>query len=444
MSSQKEKSTDSQGKFYGRDKKLSEENIELYSCNKRAHFQTRNISPKHEINHFKCSERFKTFMNSKAENSEDQIQSDEDSVSLSEDEIYRNRCKEHNVTEDKESYMPATTDSEYGEKDLLSRRKKKPFDYYNSAGDDSTFSAKDYQQVNFFQTHAECFYNSPKKLEFAENEEKNERGKNEREKKGRDDKFKEKMRSQQDLSHLYGRKFSQNSEPHINIKQRRCSTSYSKKILGYSDEKPDVSDSEFTFLWPERQRARRKSTHGYSQKLIQEKRNRSCDSGRIDNSEKIKAGENYSESEKKCRVNVPHPMDLAESKRNSCKKLYQAPPQDLNPAAVEIMKNQNILIISPRADTDITTSKPKTIPIKTQQLLSKSYLEYYNKLKQETCNEGEEPQKQYFCQVAMGAPQIKKKRGDVKNYKDQAELSRPEMRTLERCSVLSSMINKTL
>ncbi|XP_033227291.1 uncharacterized protein LOC117179519 isoform X2 [Belonocnema kinseyi] len=443
VSPHKDISTDSQEKLYGRDEKLSEKNVEFYSFDKRENFKARKISPKHEINHFKCSERCRTFMNSKAENSECLIQSDEDSISLSEDEIYRNRCKEHNIADDKESYMPATTDSEYGEKDLLSRRKKKPFDYYNCAGDDSTFSAKDYQQMKFFQTHAECFHNSSKKIESSENEEKSGREKNEREKKERDIKFKEKMRSQQDLSHLNGRKFSQISEPHINIKQRRCSTSYSKNKLGYSEEKTDVTDSEFTFLWPERQRVRRKSSHGYSQKLMQEKRNRSCDSGRIDNSEKIEAVENDSESKKKSRVNVPHPTDLAEPKRSSCKKLYQAPPQDLNPVAVEIMKNQNIQIISPRADTDITTSKPKTIPVKTQQLLSKSYWEYYNKLKQ-VCNEGEDPQKQYFCQVAMGAPQIKKKRGDVKHYEDQSELSRPEMRTLERCSVLSSMINKTL
>ena len=443
MSPKKDKSPDLKGKFFGIDKKVSKEKIESNcSWNKKSNCQARQISPKPEVNNVKFSERFKTFVNTKAENSEDQIQSDENSISLSEDEIYRNRCNEHNVTDDKESCMPATSDSEYAEKDL-SESKIKPVEYYNSAGEDSNFSANDYQQINFFQTHAECFYNPSKKFEISENKGKIEMEKDEREKKGRDtDNFKKKMKSEQDLSHK-GRKLCQNSEPRINIKQRRCSTSYSKKIPGYSEEKTDITDSEFNFCWPERHQARRKSNHGYSMKLIQERRNRSCDSGRIDNSEKIEAGKIYSELKKKSRVNVPHPTDLTELKRSSCRKLYQASPQDSHPSTKEVMKNQKMPIISPRADTDITTGKPKAIPIKTQQLLSQSYWEYYNKVKQETCNEGEDPQKQYFCQVAMGAPQIKKKKGDVKTY-DQAELSPPEIRTLERCSVLSSMINKTL
>ena len=431
---------------FDKETKFSEEKIESHcSCKDKTNFQC------------KFTGRCKTFVKETGENVDYQVQTDDCSISLSGDEIFKNHCKLHEILDEKDdSCIPATTDSEYieTEKSITSRKKtRQSVNYLNSAGEESNYSAKDYQQIDFFQTHDVCLYNC------VHNQQRNSNKGEINGKEIENLKSKQKMKSDHDLSpHTFdGRKISQNSEPHINIKQRRCSTSYSKKTSQRCQEKPINTNSEFTFILPEKQRAKRKSSHYYSQKLTENRRNRSCDadrinnsegnhdSERVENSEKIQTAENHSHSRKNNHVCASHSTNLEKSRRTSCKKLYQAPAEDLNPLAVDIMNNHNILKIdSPRADTDIVTDKPTTIPVETQQLLNKSYWEYYMKLKEKTTDEKEDLRKEYFCQVALGAPQIKKKRGNLKNYGDQPELSSPEIRTLERCSVLSSIINKTL
>lgn len=332
------------------------------------------------------------------------------SESMSEEEIYRTRCKEH--MDDKESFFPATTDSE--NETVTTLNKKKQFRNSNSPMDESNFSAKDYELIEYFQTHGD-FYKFHQAIDFSDLDEK--RGKF-----IDNPNFKNKIKSEQNLSHGIWQNF-RNSEPMIPINQRRCVTSYSKKKNECPHGKDEMTDSEFAFLWPEQKRTRRKSSHGYSQKLIDERRNRSCDLEKRNISQHLQKIENRAD----------YLARFNESKQQNCKQLCQENVKSFN-------SNGQEEVNSPRTETDIASENPKRIPYKTQKLLSKSYWDYYRKLNK---NMIENPQRQCCSQISSGNDQIKKG-GSMTIYEEQSELSPPEIRTLKRCSVLSSMINKKL
>lgn len=96
--------------------------------------------------------------------------------------------------------------------------------------------------------------------------------------------------------------------------------------------------------------------------------------------------------------------------------------------------------------SDFESRSINEIPVKTQRLLNKSYLEYYNKVKaakaqpdQIKATKEQDADQKYFCQLAMGAPSNKKRRPNSFDTKNTV----PE-NTLQQCTVLSSMINQNL
>lgn len=94
----------------------------------------------------------------------------------------------------------------------------------------------------------------------------------------------------------------------------------------------------------------------------------------------------------------------------------------------------------------LTPDKPTVLPVKTQQLLNRSYMEYYDKLRSSCTEKDESAQQRYMCQMAMGAPQMKKRRaslhGDIRRIDEQKES--PPILTLEKLSALSNIINRNL
>lgn len=122
------------------------------------------------------------------------------------------------------------------------------------------------------------------------------------------------------------------------------------------------------------------------------------------------------------------------------------------PAIVPEVKNLNNVFDKKKEESnykclqesseDDPIKNPVRIPLKTQELLNKSYLEYYNKLKQDVNNK-ENVQRH---KIAFGTPKIKRKKS--KQFPDnicnvETKLN-PEIQTIEKCSALSSMINKNL
>ncbi|XP_043475162.1 DNA-directed RNA polymerase III subunit RPC1-like isoform X1 [Leptopilina heterotoma] len=343
------------------------------------------------------------------------------SESMSNDEHYRIRCKEHNM-DDKESFFPATTDSELIDNEAMLmqlNRKKKFRNYYNSESN----SAKDYELIDYFQTHGD-FYKYRQSIDFSDLDEK--RGKFIID----NPNLKSKIKSEQNLSHGVWQNF-RNSEPVISQNQRRCATSYSKKKSDCSHGKDEMTDSEFGFLWTEQHRTRRKSSHGYSKKLIDERRIRSCDFERRNISPRLQKKDNHSLDIYQNSEGFMGKFNNNNNTTSNSQKFYQ----DVN--NVKSIDSNNQEVNSPRTETDIVSEKPKRIPYKTQKLLSKSYWEYYRKLNKNKLNENS--QEECFNQDG-----INKKRGNLTIYEEQSELSPPEIRTLKRCSVLSSMINEKL
>lgn len=101
--------------------------------------------------------------------------------------------------------------------------------------------------------------------------------------------------------------------------------------------------------------------------------------------------------------------------------------------------------MSPATNTDNTLESPKGISPKTQELLNRSYWEYYNKLKHKMKSTGSMEQ-QYLYQLKMKSSKTKNEKTDELNHKElQSQLKlNPEFQTLQQCSALSSMINKAL
>ncbi|XP_051153356.1 uncharacterized protein LOC127276757 isoform X2 [Leptopilina boulardi] len=374
------------------------------------------LEKKEEINCV-CSEKSNSQIKKQSSNL-DKMESN-GSESMSDDENYRKRCKEHNM-DDKESFFPATTDSELIDNETVTtlNRKKIFHNYYNSPINDEQNLIKDYELIDYFQTHGD-FYKYRQSIDYFDLDDK--RGKfidNSNYKNN-------KIKSEQNLSHGVWQNFP-NSEPLIPINQRRCATSYSQTKK--SDGKDEVTDSEFAFLWPEQQqqqhRTRRKSSHGYTQKLIDERRNQ-----KRNNLPRLfqKKMDNSNINNKNCGEFVTR---FNETKVQS-EKFYQ----DSNVKSID--SNIQEEVNSPRTETDIASEKPKRIPYKTQKLLNKSYWEYYRKLNKNKLNENSQKQ----CDTD---DINNKNRGNMTIYEEQLELSPPEIRTLKRCSVLSTMINKKL
>lgn len=220
---------------------------------------------------------------------------------------------------------------------------------------------------------------------------------------------KRKIKSEQHL--MLNKKRVQSSEPQISNVRRQSQTPYLKKASSYLSKcsRQVAPDSESTFTY----------------QSLEKRPVFDCD------------GINFIDFKETGKRTIPHSIDV--DKHEHCSKPYERPAN--KNASLDLDKNKK----SPGAEV---LEKPTAIPVKTQQLLNKSYWDYYNKLKLDKMENGESAKQQYSCQVAMGAPQSKKRRTPdlivEESNNTSVELSLPEIRTLEQCSVLSTMINKSL
>lgn len=214
---------------------------------------------------------------------------------------------------------------------------------------------------------------------------------------------KRKIKSEQNLPWRKSTKrLTQSSEQHISIRPRRCLTAHGKKSPTLAEHVHlVVSDSDCT----SDQLPRRKD-----QRSSREKMSKSAD------------------SENRTRFNED--------------KVHEETKEHLKPQEVLTPRFQPDQLDSARTNTDATVADQSTIPVKTQQLLNKSYWEYYNKLKVND-DDGAIVGQRYVSQIAVGAPKNKRRRANA-SKSEVFNHSAPEVRVLEQCSVLSSMINHTL
>ncbi|XP_024942065.1 uncharacterized protein LOC107269000 isoform X2 [Cephus cinctus] len=214
---------------------------------------------------------------------------------------------------------------------------------------------------------------------------------------------------------------------------RKTAAAHLKKASSYvtKSEEPLIADSDSNIVCPGyHQCSKRKHTNHYLQKMVDENKE-------------------LSHNMEKAIKTVDTSCITRNVKRICCGKEYQRSMHDAKRTQeIEGYEKQHIEQDKlPRTSLDMPFEQSTAIPAKTQELLNKSYWDYYNKLKSHKLNNGETAEQQYFCQIAMGAPQIKKRKAedlDCQSCEEQLAISSPEIRTLEQCSVLSSMINKTL
>ncbi|XP_043277794.1 uncharacterized protein [Venturia canescens] len=122
---------------------------------------------------------------------------------------------------------------------------------------------------------------------------------------------------------------------------------------------------------------------------------------------------------------IPNITDCCETRRTDISNVDQ------------IMNNET---------TTLTVNETTVIPVKTQRLLNKSYMEYYDKLRSN--NFMESTQQRYMSQMAMGAPQLKKRRAEISSEVgkiiEEKQEAKSEVLTMEKFSALSNIINRNL
>ncbi|XP_076284325.1 uncharacterized protein LOC143210922 [Lasioglossum baleicum] len=231
------------------------------------------------------------------------------------------------------------------------------------------------------------------------------------------------------------KKLHRSSEPHITFKQKRAPRKISRKARSYFQKNSHsaLMDSDYTSMWPNCQSNKYRCSHTNIHKFSSHR------TKRIDHSNaKLSAQEN--------RTNTQ-----IDNSSNPVEQSYFQSDRNINSCLKGIMSlsktcSQNIKCkcdMSPRSNTNDTIESPKYIPPKTQELLNKSYWEYYNKLKHKLKNT-DNVDSQYFYQLAMNpADTVNETPAEIYDKNFQKQLN-PELQTLQQCSALSSMINKAL
>ncbi|XP_034192937.2 uncharacterized protein LOC117610086 isoform X1 [Osmia lignaria lignaria] len=220
------------------------------------------------------------------------------------------------------------------------------------------------------------------------------------------------------------RKLCHNSEPHITFKQKKVSAKFSRKARSYFQKNSHSAlvDSDYTLMWPHCQHSKYKRIQTNSHRSNHHKTKR-IDQQIIDTTNSNE--HNYVEN----NGNMDSSQEVAKSLSKTC-----------------LQKECCKCEMSPRSNTDDTIEKPKGIPPKTQELLNKSYWEFYNKLRHKI-KDTSNIEQQYPYQLTMDASEkiTKRKSNEAynKELRNQLKLN-PELQTLQQCSALSSMINKAL
>ncbi|XP_031825510.1 uncharacterized protein LOC116423906 [Nomia melanderi] len=219
------------------------------------------------------------------------------------------------------------------------------------------------------------------------------------------------------------KKLYRNSEPHITFKQKKASGKFSRKARSYFQKNSHCAfvDSDYTSTGPKYQSNKQR----YSQTNIQKFSNHRTKKIGYHSNAKLPVQENRTNGQKENNLNS---IDQNDQKSEAC------------PQSIKCKCD-----ISPRSNSNDMTESPNRIPPKTQELLNKSYWEYYNKLKHKIKDTGNIEQ-QYLYQLTVDSPGIRKEKPDEmhgKEFQNQLNLN-PEFQTLQQCSALSSMINKAL
>ncbi|XP_015188957.1 PREDICTED: probable cyclin-dependent serine/threonine-protein kinase DDB_G0292550 [Polistes dominula] len=237
-----------------------------------------------------------------------------------------------------------------------------------------------------------------------------------------------KMKSEENLSlkkNTYSKKLFQSSEPHITSRRKRIRANFSKRARSYFQKKSKsrVVNSNCTLT----QSSYQQTNYKYDPRFL-----------------KI---EQYTK-DKNCHfLMLKKPIHERNKDKNmDCIKMESSVENPTISSNVFCQQNkENKYNSLERLDKNNSIENPVRIPLKTQELLNKSYLEYYNKLKQNSGNM-ENVRQKYFHKVALDAPYVKKRKSKLfynNIYNDRTKFN-PEIQTIEQCSALSSIINKNL
>ncbi|KAK2583021.1 hypothetical protein KPH14_009064 [Odynerus spinipes] len=238
----------------------------------------------------------------------------------------------------------------------------------------------------------------------------------------------QKMKSEQNLSQTENLRVNKLSQPYITSRRRRIRANVSKKAKSYFQKRSrtGIVNSDCTLIWPGYQQVSSKRGLRF-QKVKQYMKEKNCHYSML----KKPVNERNSNINTNCTAMV-----------SEVENPIMSPCLPLNDAFYQ-QKEENEYKCLEKANEDDSITNPIRIPLKTQELLNKSYLEYYNKLRQKV---GNTENVQHLHQVALGTPKIKRKKSKQfcdTIYNVQTEFN-PEVQTIEQCSALSSMINKNL
>ncbi|XP_015126434.1 uncharacterized protein LOC107048000 [Diachasma alloeum] len=125
-----------------------------------------------------------------------------------------------------------------------------------------------------------------------------------------------------------------------------------------------------------------------------------------------------------CRVTIPHQLNSGDSEVPDSERITEDSASQCHKTPHLSRKNSN-------------TKNNETMSAQTQELLTKNYWNYYRSLRE---GDGDDYRREIQSHERMGAPETKKRRSEEDNS---GGLSPLELRTLEHCTVLSSMINNT-
>ncbi|XP_076656964.1 uncharacterized protein LOC143361454 isoform X2 [Halictus rubicundus] len=320
-----------------------------------------------------------------------------------------------------------TTDSEFI---LLKNVQKKEYTDANKlATKHHKMGPYDYEQPAVSKERSDCVQSS--KVTSDQDQSQQDHKKSGYETKGRN-------KSEQNLScarNECAKKLYRSSEPHITFKQKRAPRKISRKARSYFQKNSHSAlvDSDYTSAWPNCQSNKYRCSQTNVQKSSSHRTKRIGHSNA-----KLSVQENRTNMQTENSSN-PVEQSYFQSDRNinSCHKGIMSLSKTCS------QNNKCKCDMSPRSITNDTNESPKCIPPKTQELLNKSYWEYYNKLKHKLKNTNN-VDSQYLYELTMNqADTANETPVEIYDKNFQKPLN-PEFQTLQQCSALSSMINKAL
>lgn len=234
------------------------------------------------------------------------------------------------------------------------------------------------------------------------------------------------------------RKLGRNSEPHITFKQKKASAKFSRKARSYFQKNSHSAlvDSDYTLVWPNCQYTKYKRNQSNACKFGNQKKKKNNQHFNPAAMHERTTGAQIDNTSNFIEQNYAQNNDHLDSTQEVTKSLSK-PCLQQDHCKCEV---------SPRSNTDDVFQRPKAIPPKTQELLNKSYWEYYNKLKHKLRNtDCIEQQYPYHLAKDTLEKGKKGKPSDVhdKELRNESKVN-PELQTLQHCTALSTMINKAL